>query len=167
MGLMDAQEYDPRPAQRRIRLAIGAAVLLVVLLALWFWPSGRFHYMSEWNIANKFFTAIEQKNFDAAYGLYNADADWKQHPEKYNGYTLSQFTLDWGPASEYGIITSHEVDCAKEPPTKGFGSASGVIVAVILNHRKDSKDEALLWVEKKSHTITLAPSIWTVNCHPQ
>jgi len=164
MGLMDAKEYDPRPAQRRWKMAGIAAALVVVLLVLWFWPSGRFRYMSEWGIANRFFAAIEQKNFDAAYGLYNADADWKQHPEKYNQYTLSQFTLDWGPAGEYGAIASHQVECAKEPPQRGFSSPSGVIIAVTLNRRTAP---TLLWVEKKSHTLTLAPDIWQVRCHAE
>lgn len=162
MGLLDAKEYDPRPAQRRWRTVALAAVLAVVFLILWFWPSGRFRYMSEWRTANKFFTAIEQKDFDGAYGLYNADADWKQHPDKYNQYTLAQFTLDWGPASEYGTIASHQVDCAAEPKKKGFVSPTGVIVVVTLNRRTTP---TLLWVEKKTGTITTAPDIWQVRCH--
>lgn len=162
MGLLDAKEYDPRPAQRRWRLVAIAVVLVIVFLVLWFWPSGRFRYIREWGVANKFFAAIERKDFDAAYGLYNADSDWKQHPEKYNQYTLSQFTLDWGPSSDFGIIASHQVDCATEPPTKGFGSASGVILVVTLNRRTTP---TLLWVEKKSHTITTSPDIWQVRCH--
>ena len=160
MGLLDAKEYDPRPAQRRWRMAGIAAVLLVVFLILWFWPSGRFRYWQQWSIANKFFDAIERKDFDTAYGLYNADPDWKQHPEKYNQYPLAQFTLDWGPAGDLGTIKSHTVDCATEPPKKGFASPSGVILVVTVNQRTDP---TVLWVEKKSETITTSP--FKALCH--
>lgn len=161
MGLLDAKEYDPRPARRRWTLLWTTIALLIVFLILWFWPSGRFRYIQEWHVANNFFEAIEHKDFDAAYGLYNADDKWKQHPEKYNQYSLAQFTLDWGPASEFGAINSHQVDCATEPKKKGFVSPSGVIVVVTLNGRTTP---TLLWVEKKSHTITTAPDIWQVRC---
>ena len=88
MGLMDAQEYDPRPAQRRWKMACIAAVLVIVFLTVWFWPSGRFRYWRQRSIASKFFRAIEHRDFDSAYGLYNGDPEWKQHPEKYSQYTL-------------------------------------------------------------------------------
>ncbi len=155
MGLMDAQEYDPRPAQRRRRIAFIAAVLVLVFLVAWFWPSGRFRYWHQWSIANKFFQAIEHKDFDAAYGLYNGDPDWKRHPEKYSAYPRAQFELDWGPSSELSIIQNHEVDCATEPPKKGFASASGVAVVVTVNYRKTSP--TIVWIEKKSGTITTSP----------
>src|SRR5262249_31439157 len=114
MALLDAKEYDPRPARRMWRL-IGAAVLVVVL-AFIAWRI--FRYQPEKNVINRFFDAIERKDFDAAYGIYNNDPDWKQHPDKYDKYSLSQFKLDWGPSGEYGPITAHEVDCAIEPEAK-------------------------------------------------
>jgi hypothetical protein len=156
MGLMDAQEYDPRPAQRRWRL-IGLVLVMVLVAFLVWW---NFRYWPEEQIINRFFGAIERKDFDAAYGLYNADPNWKQHPEKYNQYSLSQFMLDWGPSSEYGPINSHRIDCATEPKKKGFASPSGVIVVVTVNQRSDSTS---LWVEKRKKTITTSP--WTVLCH--
>jgi hypothetical protein len=156
MGLMDAKEYDPRPAQRRWRL-IGLA-LVVVLVAFFLWWN--FRYWPEEQVINKFFTAIEHKDFETAYGIYNSDPDWKQHPQKYNQYPLPQFVLDWGPSSEYGAITSHRIDCATQPKKKGFQSPSGVIVVVTVNQRSESTS---LWVEKKAKTITISP--WTVLCH--
>jgi hypothetical protein len=157
---MDAKEYDPRPAQRRWRLAGIAAAVLLVFLVLWFWPSGRFRYWRQWGVTNRFFAALEQKDFDAAYGFYFADPDWKQHPEKYSAYTINQFKLDWGPQGEYGAITSHRVDCALELPTKDFVAPTGVIVVVVINDRKDSRS---MWVERKSRTITDSPR--KVLCH--
>jgi hypothetical protein len=157
MALLDAKEYDPRPAQRTWRLIAAGAVILVAIFLFWWF----FRYWPEESVVNKFFAAIERKDFDAAYGIYNADADWKQHAAKYNQYSLSQFMLDWGPSSEYGVITSHKIDCSKEPVKKGFQSPSGVIVSVILNGRSQATS---LWVEKKSKTLTLSP--YELQCHP-
>jgi hypothetical protein len=161
MALMDAKEYDPRPAQRRWRLAGIAAALLLVFLVLWFWPSGRFRYWRQWSVTNSFFAALEQKDFDAAYGIYFADPGWKQHPEKHSAYTINQFKLDWGPQSEYGPITSHNVDCAVQPPRK-VATPSGVVVVVTINNRAEPRS---MWVEKESDAITDAPV--KVLCHGQ
>ncbi len=165
MGLMDAKEYDPRPAQRRWKLiAITAAVVIIPLAVWWFF----FYYWPEERVVKNFFQAIEQKDFETAYAVYNADPDWKQHPEKYQ-YTLNQFKLDWGPSGEYGAITTHKIDCTTEPEKKGFHSSSGVIVVVIINGRSqvmlnDHNGPVSMWVEKKSKTLTLSP--YPVQCHP-
>lgn len=157
MALLDAKEYDPRPARRMWRL-IGVAVLIVVVgFIAW----RVFRYTPYTHTINKFFDAIESKDYETAYGIYNGDPNWQQHPEKYNQYPLSQFKLDWGPSGEYGPITSHKIDCVTEPEAKDFHSSSGVIVVVIVNHRTN---ETSLWVEKGSKTITTSP--FTVECHP-
>jgi hypothetical protein len=157
MALMDAKEYDPRPAQRRWRL-IGLAVAVAVGACVFRWF---FRYWPEERVVNKFFEAIERKDFDAAYGIYFADPDWRQHPAKYNQYPPPQFMQDWGPSSEYAVIATHKIDCATEPTKKESRSPSGVIVAVTVNGRS----QTLLWVEKKDKTITLAPDLWEVHCH--
>ena len=154
MALMDAKEYDPRPMRRRAITAAFSVAAIILLLIFWFWPTGRFHYWPEWKIGDNFFTAIEHRDFDAAYGIYNADPNWKQHPEKYNNYTLPRFMQDWGAASEFGVITSHKIDCAIGPPSKGFKSPSGVVLFTFVNHRPDP---TLLWVEKKSGSISVSP----------
>lgn len=157
MSLLDAKEYDPRPRRRMWRL-IGVAVLVVVAgLVAW----RIFRYTPETHVIHKFFDALERKDFDAAYGIYNGDPEWQQHPAKYNQYPLAQFKLDWGPSSEYGVIVSHKIDCVTEPDSKGFTSPSGVIVVVIVNNRSQGTS---LWVEKKTKTITTSP--FEVQCHP-
>jgi hypothetical protein len=157
MGLFDAKEYDPRPAQRRWRLVIIAFIVAVAAFLVWWF----FRYYPEEQAINRFFQAIERKDFDTAYGLYFADPNWKQHPQKYDQYPLSQFMLDWGPSSEYGVITSHKIDCATEPPTKAYRPSTGVIVVVSVNHRPETTS---MWVEKKSKSISLSPQ--EVLCHP-
>ena len=158
MALMDAKEYDPRPAQKR-RKIIATVVVAVLAVVVYLYLT---RYDSEKKVINKFFQAIEQKDYDAAYGIYYADPDWKQHPEKYSSYTINQFKLDWGPQGEYGAISSHQIDCALEPPKRGFASPSGVIIVVIINNLHDTRS---MWVEKKSRTITDSPL--KVLCHGQ
>jgi hypothetical protein len=149
MALMDAKEYDPRPAQRRLKI-IATAIVVVLAVAAYLYLT---RYDSEKKVINNFFQAIEQKDFDAAYGIYQADPNWKQHPDKYN-YTVDQFKLDWGPSGEYKTITSHRVDCVLEPPTKNNISSSGVVLVVTINNVHDPRS---MWVEKKSKTITDSP----------
>jgi hypothetical protein len=156
MALMDAKEYDPRPAQRRWR-AIGVLVLVVAAVAVYLFIT---RYNSEKKVINQFFRALEQKDFEKAYGIYQGDPGWKQHPQKYSNYNLGQFTLDWGPSGEYGTITSHTVDCALEPPKKDFASPTGVVVVVTINNRAEPRS---MWVEKKSKSITDSPI--KVQCH--
>lgn len=150
MALMDAKEYDPRPAQKR-RKIIATVVVAALAVAVYLYVT---RYDSEKKVINLFFQAIEQKDYDAAYAIYYADPAWKQHPEKYTAYTINQFKLDWGPQGEYGAITSHRIDCALEPPKKDFVSPSGVIIVVIINNLHEARS---MWVEKKSKTITDSP----------
>lgn len=157
MALLDAKEYDPLPAQRRTRLIIILVILAVVAVSVWWFT----RYWPEERAVNKFFQAIQRKDFETAYGIYNADPDWKQHPDKYNQYSLNQFTLDWGPSGDYGVITSYKIDCVKEPDKKGFASPSGVIVAVTINHLPQ---DVSMWVEKRTKTLT--PSPFPLLCHP-
>ena len=158
MGLLDAKEYDPGPARRRLKLIALVVTVVLVPLLVWFFF---FRFWPEKHAVDGFFAAIERQDFDSAYGIYNADPDWKQHPEKYNQYPLPQFKLDWGPSGDYGKITKHAIDCVLEPPKKGFRASSGVIVGVIIN---DRTEPASLWVEKSSKTITQSP--FDVQCHP-
>lgn len=157
MALLDAKEYDPRPKQRLIRLIVAVVVLAILAVVAYF----MFRYSSEKKVIENFFQAVEAKDFEKAYGIYNADPEWKQHPQKYNNYTYNQFVLDWGPSGDYGIITSHKIECAAEPKSSGFQPASGVIVVVRINNRADKTES--FWVEKKEKSIGY-PSPQKVYC---
>lgn len=156
MGLMDAQEYDPGPAQRRKRLITIAALVLVVAGIVWYF----FRFFPEERVINKFFEAVERNDMQTAYGLYMGDPDWQQHPDKYARYTLGQFSLDYGPTGDYGKITTHHVECSTNPPKRGDVTPTGVIVVVRINNRAETKS---MWVEKKTKAITDSPD--TVLCH--
>jgi len=149
MGLMDATEYDPGPARRRNWLIFIAVIGIVVTLVLYFF----FRFWPEERVINTFFQSIEQKDFEKAYGLYNADLDWKQHPQEHP-YSFKEFYVEWGPSGNYGAITSHHVDCSTEPHKSGFQSASGIIIVVTVNGRPETMS---MWVEKKTKEIHRSP----------
>jgi hypothetical protein len=161
MALLDAKEYDPRPRQRMLRL-LGAFAALVVIALVFLWV---FRYWPQERVINRFFDGLEHKNFDAAFGIYNADPDWKQHPAKYNQYPLPQFMQDWGPSGEFGTIVSHKIECAK-------GTGSGVILAVTVNgqhclvagaadakpaYKEQCSQTTFMWVEDKTRTLSISP----------
>jgi hypothetical protein len=158
MALMDAKEYDPRPAQRRKRIITAIVLVIGIPLATWYWYH-YIHFGPERSAVNEFFEALQRKDFETAYGINRGDPAWKQHPEKYSRYTLGQFTLDWGPSGDYGAITSHQIDCSLEPPKKDFVVSSGVVVVVTINGRAEPKS---LWVEKKNKAVSDSP--YTVQC---
>jgi len=143
MTLFEAPNYDPAKERRR---AMVIPVILVLLLVgafltwhFWNWPAE--HRVS------RFFNAIEQKDLEKAYGIWNADPNWKQHSDKYTGYPFGAFTLDWGPSGEWGTITSHQIEASKNEKL-------GVIVAVRLNGMTKRK---FLWVDKKDQTLGTSP----------
>jgi hypothetical protein len=145
--IFTAPQYDPAKDKRRNR-RIYAIVLVVLVLAVLAWF---FRFWPQEHLVNQFFTDLEQKNYDQAYGLWMADKNWKQHPDKYSKYPLNDFVRDWGPSGEWGPIRSHKVEWAGKPK----GDASGVIVVVTVNERVDPK--ANIWVESKDNTLTFSP----------
>jgi hypothetical protein len=127
MTLMDAPQFNARRERRNRNLAIAAIVVAVLIFfgvisfyldmpwSLWHWPSD--------HRANQFFATVESGNLQKAYGLWNNDPNWQQHPAQYAGYDFTQFQKDWGPASDYGVIKSHQIIIAK---TVGNGVVMGV-----------------------------------------
>lgn len=159
MTLLDAPSYNAAAARRRVQILIGAAVLaLVVLIVGWFvagrpldWP---WHWWNE-GVArvkvNHFLTAVESKDMNKAYGLWNADPDWQKHPEQYKNYDFSRFQEDWAPmgsGNDYGVITSHSI-------RMDLQSGNGVIVCVYLNGHKTP---IFLIVDNKTHTVGFSPN---------
>lgn len=139
MSLMDAPTYDERGARRTQILLIGtfSLIILLIVLTLLGYILGHgwlFSNLPAEHRVSEFYTALEAKDYAKAYGLYNNDSNWQQHPEKYSGYSLQRFTDDWtspdySPAG--GPITSHHVDVSKTDGSGPFGS--GIIVASRVN----------------------------------
>src|SRR5665213_2063527 len=137
MTLIDAPPYDPRRDNLKRNILIGTGVFIVLAIVL---GMGGYILGHGWFFSNRpaehkvdhFLSALEAKDYAKAYGIYNNDANWQQHPDKYSGYPLQRFTEDWTTESPVkGPITSHHVVLSKTDGTGPFGS--GIIVAARLN----------------------------------
>jgi hypothetical protein len=147
MTLLDAKPYDAARARRR-KIQIGMAVVAVIVIAAlgWFyrnWPEER--------VVDKFFTALQNQQYEVAYGIYFNDPSWLQHREKYTQYTYSDFYRDWGPGGDWGLIKSHRVYGSAN--TKSWGGG-GVVVEVVVN---DRSEHARLFVQRSDKTLTEYP----------
>lgn len=144
MTLMDAQTFDEGRARRR-RIAITLIVLLALFLA---WLGYHMRNYPERHAVDKFFTALQNKNYEAAYGIWFNDAQWQQHQQKYSNYAYNDFYRDWGPGGEWGLVKDHSVDCS-------LATNSGVIVQTTVNQRAE---HAYVYVSKADHTLSFSPS---------
>ena len=154
MSLFEAQPYDEARARKKRNLII-ALVTLGLLIGIILW---QMRYWPEERIVDRFFEALQQQNYEQAYGVWMHDPDWKQHPGKYSNYSYNDFIKDWGPGGEWGIIKSYHTDGAGVP--KGysgspFATASGVVVVVTVNDR--IADKAHIWVQKDDKTLGFSP----------
>ncbi len=146
MTLLDAKEYHPEKERRtRVRIVSAMIVLMVLAVAGWlnrFWPQKR--------IANEFFSALQAQNFAKAYGIYYADPDWQQHPQKHAQYPFPEFMQDWGRGGQWGLVRSYKIYGASNCP----GGGSGVVIDLIVN---DRAEHAQLYVDKTDKTISSPP----------
>ena len=146
MTLFEAPAYDPGHERRR-KFTIAAVILIVIaVVAVAFvfrnWP--------EEHTVSHFFDALQHQQYEKAYGIWVADADWKQHPEKHQRYSYNEFYYrDWGPGGDWGLIKSFHIDGSVRPK-----NGSGVIVQVTVNGRAEP---ARIWVEKSDKSLTFSP----------
>jgi hypothetical protein len=130
MSLMDAPKYDERGERRKmtILISIGCAFLLLLVLTLAGYITGHgwlFSNLGAEHRVNEFFNALEAKDYQKAYSIYE-----NGHPDP--GYPLNRFTEDWTTHSPINApITSHHVDISKTDGSGLFGT--GIIVAVRVN----------------------------------
>ncbi len=154
MTLLNAPEFDARRENRNRNLLIGAGALIAALVVI---GIGGFLLGHGWFFSNlpmehkvdKFFSALEAKDYGNAYAIYTNDPDWQQHPKQHADYPLKRFTEDWTIDSPVGgPILSHHVDISKTDGSGAFGS--GVIVAVRVN----GDHKIFMWYERKDGTLT-------------
>ena len=147
MTLLDAKEYDPRRERRR-RLQISTSIFVVLVIAFFAW---NFRYWPEERIVDKFFDALQQKQYETAYGIWFHDPDWQQHKDKYGNYPFDRFQEDWSPTSsqnEYGVIKSHDIVAARM-------AGNVLLMGIRLN---GAKSKALfLNYDPKSHQLGFSP----------
>lgn len=152
MTLLDAKPYNARKAKIRRNIIIGILIVIPIIAAftwyLWDWP--------EEHRVNRFFQAVEAKNYTEAFALWNNDPNWQQHPDRYATYSFAQFETDWGPSSDYGVISGHNIVVSLQ-------HGSGVVIGVKVQGSKQpaitdgSQGTLFLWVERKSKTIGFSP----------
>jgi len=146
MTLMDAKEYDEAGARRKKVRIVGMVVMLLVVGFLAY----QVRYWPEERLVDKFFGALQRKDYETAYGLYMADARWRQHPQQYPLYPYNEFYRDWGPGGEWGLVKSYKIYATGECPHGG----SGVIVEVVVNDRAEHEQ---IYVQKKEKTFSQSP----------
>lgn len=146
MTLLDAKQYDAI-AERRRRIKIAAVLAVVLVLAGLAWM---FRNWPEERVVDHFFTALQQKNYEAAYGVWMHDPQWKQHADRYGQYAFNDFYRDWGPGGEWGVIKSYKIVGSVNPS----GGSSGVIVEVEINQRAE---HSRIWVQKSDKTLSFSP----------
>ena len=144
MTLLDAKEFDPTRGPR-VRNRVFIAVIVILILA---WTAYHFRDYRERHHVSQFFAALQQKNFEGAYGIWLHDPDWQKHPDKYKDYNYTDFYRDWGLGGEWGIINNYTVDCS-------LSDGNGVVVQTTVNHRLEA---TTVWVDKKDHTLSFSPS---------
>jgi hypothetical protein len=146
MTLLDAKDYDSGKEQRRKKRIISAVVVVLLLAFLGWW----FRFWPEERVANRFFDSLQSQNYEAAYGIWMHDPEWKQHTERFKKYPYNEFYQDWGPGGEWGRIKSHKIYAVGSPP----GGGSGVIVDVTVN---DRTEPARVWVQTSDKTMSFSP----------
>lgn len=161
MTLLNAPAYDERH-EKMVRLSVyGAVALFLLLLVLAFagFVTGHGWLFSNLPVEhriNRFFTALEQKDYDTAYAIYQNDKDWKQHPDKYRAYPEDRFIEDWTKYSPIGRpITTHHVD-------KSVTDGSGVFgTTVIVGTTVDGGKRIFIPYQRSDGTLTYpAPHVF-------
>ena len=149
--IFTAPEYDAARERKRKILVVGIICVVMVAACLGWW----FRYWPQERVVNRFFDALQAKDYKAAYGIWQHDPQWEQHPQKYSQYPYNDFYRDWGPGGDWGLIKEHKVDCAAHPQ-----NGNGVVVVVTVNGRVD---KAKVWVLKEDKTLSFA-DMFTVQC---
>jgi hypothetical protein len=148
MTIFEAPAYDPRKARRR-KIIISVVVVVVLVLGTIAWI---YRNWPEEHRVSKFFTALVNKDFETAYGIWIADPSWKNKPPL-GRYPYADFYRDWGPSGEWGPIHSFKIDGSSRPSDKN-SSSNGVVVVVTVNERKEP---ATIFVDKSDHTLSFSP----------
>ncbi|HET7208287.1 MAG TPA: hypothetical protein VFI95_17050 [Terriglobales bacterium] len=146
MTLLDAKSPD-FVRERRRRIIISSVIVAVLILGALVWE---FRYWPQEKVVDNFLSALQKQDYERAYGIWMNDPAWKQHANKYANYPYSDFYRDWGPGGEWGLIKTHDVDCAL-----GTKEGTGVIVAATVNGRTE---HPFFFVNKADKTLSFSPA---------
>ena len=154
MTLLNAPAYNQHREDLKRNLLVGGGILIVVLTltTLIGYVMGHGWFFINLPAEHKvkvFLSTVEQGDYTKAYGIWQNDSNWQQHPDKYKDYPLTRFTEDWTTASDWGgPVTTFHVDVSKRNTT-------GIVVASTINGKK----RLFLFYNKTSGTLTYFPNI--------
>jgi hypothetical protein len=152
MTLLNAPEFDEQKENRKRTILVGSGIFVAVMVVL---TVGGFLLGHGWLFMNLqvehkvkvFLTTVQSGDYSKAYGIWNNDPDWQQHPQKYADYPLERFTEDFSTASDWkGPITSVHVDFSKRDDT-------GTVVASTVN----GNNKVYLKYERSDGTLSFFP----------
>jgi hypothetical protein len=115
-------------------------------------PLGWMFYRNwpEEHAVDKFFTALQQQDYETAYGIYFNDPGWRQHQQKYRSTHTPTF-IAIGDRAASGDWSNPTRFTDRRTPNFGGG---GVVVEVIVNERSE---HARMFVQKSDKTLTVYP----------
>lgn len=159
MSLLDAPEYDAAKELRKRNLLIGiAATVVMIFIGFWLvagrpvdWPWRWTSHLRGRMEINAFFADLEKNDLAGAYGVWQHDKEWQQHPQQFS-YTFDRFQKDWSadsPDNEYGQFKSHRIAATR------LDKGGDLLVGIFVNERK-SKAINLLY-SPADHTLSFAP----------
>ena len=146
MTLLNAPEFDERKENRRRNIWVGSGIFVAVMVVLtvagfllghgWLFTN-----LPAEHRVNVFLTAVQAGEYPEAFGIFNNDPSWQQHPQKYADYPLQRFTEDF--------TTESDVEGAGEVVPCGLLQArldgDGGGVNDQRNDQPDDEDPALGW----------------------
>ncbi len=152
MTLLNAPEFDERKENRRRNIWVGSGtfVALVAVLTVAGFLLGHgwlFTNLPVEHRVNVFLTAVQAGDSPKAFGIFNNDPSWQQHPQKYADYPLARFTEDFTTESEWkGPVKSFHVDFSKRDST-------GTVVAATIN----GTTNLTLKIQRSDGTLSFFP----------
>jgi hypothetical protein len=159
MTLLDAPKFDTeRDRRRRIIIYVSVSAFGLFTGVFWIMSGMPLDWPWTWNnhrlgtiAIDRFLKDVEKNDLSAAYGVWNHDKDWQQHPGNYSSYTFDRFQQDWSPTSsdnDYGAIKSHVIRADRI-----YGNV--LVVAVLINGRKSKA--LFLDYDTKTHQLGFSP----------
>lgn len=154
MTLLNAPQYNRNKenAKRNAFIGAGLAIAAAVLLCLGGFFSGHgwfFINLPAEHRVKVFLETVQSGDFNKAYGIWQNDSEWQQHPDRFKDYPLKRFTEDWTTASDWGgPVKTFHVDVSKRDDT-------GTVVASTINDRK----RVFLKYQKKDGTLSFFPLV--------
>lgn len=154
MTLLNAPAYNKRREDLKRNVLAGGGILIVVLIFItligyvmghgWF-----FMNLPAEHRVKVFLETVQQGDYPKAYGMWENDPAWQQHPDQYKDYPLQRFTEDWTTASDWGgPVKTFHVDVSKR-------NVTGTVVASTINGKK----RLYLFYNKANGTFTYFPNL--------